>query len=168
MIWLRLFGGWLAGLPRPVWYALAAILALWYSHHLGYKACEKDNEAKAAKVIEKIVYRQGKVTERVVTKYVDRIKEVRIKGDTIIQKVTEYVTPENDAACTINAGFVSLWNHANQNTVPDPAQGTDGAPSEVKLSDVAAQHAIESKTCTETETKLESLQDWVDAQSKVK
>lgn len=168
MILLSLAGKWLAGLPRWVWYGIAGILFCWWLYHKGVTDERARNEAKAAKVIEKIVYKQGKVTEKIVTQYVDRIKVVRIKGDTIIQKVTEYVTPENDAACTINNGFVILWNAANQNTVPEAATGADGAPSEVKLSDVAAQHATESKVCTETETKLESLQDWVDAQSKVK
>lgn len=168
MIWLRLFGGWLAGLPRWVWYGIAAILFCWWLYHKGVTDERARNEAKAAKVIEKIVYKQGKVTEKIVTKFQDRIVKVRVAGENIIKEVPIYVTPENDAACTINNGFVSLWNAANQNTVPEAATGSDAAASEVKLSDVAAQHATESKVCTETETKLESLQDWVDAQSKMK
>lgn len=158
----------LKGLPWQLYAVLGLILSLWWCYHLGYKASERDNEAKAAKVIEKIVYKQGKVTEKVITKYVDRVREVRIKGDTIIQKVTEYVTPENDLACTVNAGFVRLWDDSNQNAVSEATSGADAAPSEISLSDIGRQKAIEAKMQYETETQLEALQEWVREQGKVK
>lgn len=160
-------GGFLKGLPREVWIGLGCIFALWYAYHSGYKNCEKDQAAKAVKVVEKIVYKQGKVTERVVTKFQDRIVKVRVAGETIIKEVPVYVTPENDAACIINNGFVSLWNRANQGTIPEAASAIDGAPSEVRLSEVASQHGAEALVCRETETKLEALQDWVREQERI-
>lgn len=134
----------------------------------GCRHGQSNIKEKAATDKVRIVYKQGKVTEKVVTKYVDRIQTIRVKGDEIIKEIPVYVTPENDAACTINNGFVRLWNDANQGAVSDAAPGTDAAPAEVSLSDVGQQKAIESRVCHETEAKLEALQEWVRAQSKVK
>lgn len=129
---------------------------------------EGKTEGKAAKETVKIVYKQGKVTERVVTKYLDRVRTIRIAGDQIIKEVPVYVTPENDAACVINGGFVRLWNDANQGAVSDPAGGADAAPSAVELSEVGRQKAVEAKLHRETEAQLIALQEWVRVQSKVK
>lgn len=104
---------------------------------------------------------QGKVTERVVTKYVDRVVTVREKGDTIIRRVPVYVTAQDDSNCTINNGFVRLWNDANTGQVSEPSAGADAAPSGVVLSEVATQKGYEAKLCRETEQRLISLQEWV-------
>ncbi len=125
-------------------------------------------EVAEAKETVRIVYRQGAVTEKVVTKYVDRVRTIRIKGDEIIKEVPVYVTPENDAACTVNAGFVRLWNDANQGEVSDAASGADAAPAEVSLSDIGRQKAAEAKLHRETEAQLEALQEWVREQAEVK
>ena len=50
--------------------------------------------------------RQAQATVKVVTQYVDRVRVVREKGDTIIKEVPIYVPVQADAACTINRGFV--------------------------------------------------------------
>lgn len=105
-----------------------------------------------------------KVTTKVVTQYVDRIKVVKEKGDTIIQKVPVYVTVKDDSRCIVNTGFVRLWNSANQMSVPGAPNSTDGQPSEVVLSDIATQHGKESTVCIGTETQLNSLQQWIKEQ----
>lgn len=104
---------------------------------------------------------QGKITDRVVTKYVDRIVTIREKGDTIIQRVPVYVTAQDDSNCTINNGFVRLWNEANTGEVSEPSAGADEAASGVVLSEVATQKGYEAKLCRETEQRLISLQEWV-------
>src|SRR5690606_9113054 len=50
--------------------------------------------------------RQAQATVKVVTQYVDRVRVVREKGETIIKEVPVYVPVQADAACTINRGFV--------------------------------------------------------------
>lgn len=125
------------------------------------------DEKKTAEATVKVVYRQGAVTEKVVTKYVDRVRVIREKGDQIIKEVPVYVTAENDAACTVNNGFVRLWNDANQGEISDAAAGTDAAASTVSLSDVGRQKAAEAKLSRETEERLIALQEWVREQSKL-
>lgn len=108
-----------------------------------------------------------KVTTEVVTVYKDRIKTVYVKGDTIIKKVPVYVTEKDDSRCVINAGFVRLWNSANQMSVPGSSTGADQTASTVVLSDVAAQHGREAQLCHAKEEQLNRLTEWVVRQSKV-
>lgn len=44
--------------------------------------------------------KQAEATVKVVTQYVDRVRVVREKGDTIIKEVPVYVPVQADAACT--------------------------------------------------------------------
>lgn len=105
-----------------------------------------------------------KVTTEVVTKYVDRIKVVKENGDTIIKKVPVYVNVKDDSKCTVNNGFVRLWDSANQMSVPGASSSTDGSPSTVVLSDIAAQHSKEATICTRTESQVNGLQNWIKEQ----
>jgi hypothetical protein len=57
------------------------------------------------------------------TKFVERVKTVRQAAQVITKEVKVYVTAEDDRACHIPDGFVSLLNRAAQSSVPraDPA-----------------------------------------------
>lgn len=111
--------------------------------------------------------RQAEVTVKVVTKYVDRIQVIREKGDVIIKEFPAYVTPESDARCTINAGFVRLHDAAAANEVPGPARIADAAPSGIALSTVAGTVAENYQRCHENAAQLTLLQEWVREQAKV-
>ncbi|MCW5672263.1 MAG: hypothetical protein KIT86_21595, partial [Hydrogenophaga sp.] len=63
--------------------------------------------------------RQAQATVKVVTQYVDRIRVVRAKGDTIIKEVPVYVPVHADVACTINRGFVRLHDAAAAGELPE-------------------------------------------------
>ena len=109
-----------------------------------------------------------KVTTKVITKYIHDVQVVREKGNTIIKKVPVYVTVKDDAACTIDTGFVSLWNDSNSLRVSSPSNESNDTASSVVLSDVAAQHVTEASLYHETATQLIALQDWVRRQRQVK
>ncbi|MCI3205826.1 MULTISPECIES: hypothetical protein [Pandoraea] len=95
----------------------------------------------------------------VITQYVDRVREVRVKGDTIIQKVPVYVTAEADAACTVPAGFVRLHDAAAANTAPDNPSDSDARPSGVALSAVAATVADNYTAYHELAARFDALRD---------
>lgn len=78
----------------------------------------------AVKVLEKKVI-QHEITERVVTKYVDKIQIVKQKGDTIIKRVPTYITPRDDANCTIPDSFRVLWNQTNRGDDGESTGDTD-------------------------------------------
>lgn len=165
---------WLTKIPKWVWWMLAGAvvlgLVLWRLDSWGdarYEKGRSDLLAEQREAADKIEDAQVAVTTRVVTEYVDRIVEVRVQGETIIKEAPVYVTAEDDLACTINNGFVRLWNDANVGKISNSPAGVDGSPSGVSLSEVGTQKAREAQYTRELEQQLISLQDWVSAQQKL-
>ena len=104
--------------------------------------------------------RQALATVKVVTEYVDRVRIVREKGDTIIKEVPVYVPVQADAACTINRGFVRLHDATAASELPEPARDTDVAATGIALSAVAGTVAANYQTCHENAEQLRALQTW--------
>ena len=104
---------------------------------------------------------QAQATVEVITEYVDRVRVVREKGDTIIKEVPVYVPVQADAACTINRGFVRLHDAAAAGALPEPARDTDAAAAGIALSAVAGTVATNYQTCHENAEQLRALQTWV-------
>ena len=104
---------------------------------------------------------QAQATVKVVTQYVDRVRVVREKGDTIIKEVPVYVPVQADAACTINRGFVRLHDAAAAGELPTPAGDSDAAASGLALSTVAGTVTANYQTCHETAEQLRALQEWI-------
>ncbi|WP_238945044.1 hypothetical protein [Vandammella animalimorsus] len=77
---------------------------------------------------------QAQATVKVVTRYVDRVRIVREKGDVIIKEVPVYVPAQADAACTVNRGFVRLHDAAAAGELPTPAGDPDAAAAGLALS----------------------------------
>ncbi|QNB08321.1 hypothetical protein G5S34_17220 [Herbaspirillum frisingense] len=132
-------------------------------HGAGRVQAKWDAEKRSAATVAKVVTAgQDVVLRQVVTNYVDRVKTITVQGETRIKEVPIYVTAQDDAACSINAGFVRMWNAANAGTAisPNPS-GADEAPSGVSLSDTAAQHDREATYTHQIEEQLIALQDAV-------
>ncbi|MCC6591841.1 MAG: hypothetical protein IT479_01075 [Xanthomonadales bacterium] len=148
-----LFGfGWIkgAGHVQAQWDAAVHKQAL-------HTAAVRERQAQATAVREE----QAQATVKVVTQYVDRIRVVREKGDTIIKEVPVYVPVQADAACTINRGFVRLHDAAAAGALPEPARDTDAAAAGIALSAVAGTVATNYQTCHETAEQLSALQAWI-------
>jgi hypothetical protein len=105
--------------------------------------------------------RQAEATVKVVTQYVDRVRVVREKGDTIIKEIPVYVPVQADAACTINRGFVRLHDAAAEGRMPEPARDADAPAAGIALSAVAGTVATNYQTCHENAEQLMSLQKWI-------
>ena len=99
---------------------------------------------------------------RVVTKYVDRVQTVYVKGKTITKEIPVYVTPEADAACVVPAGFVRIHDDAAANTTPEPTAGDPDAPAAgVTLSAIAETVADNYTQYHALGEQLIGLQDYV-------
>ena len=122
-----------------------------------WDAAVKQDALQAAAVREE----QAQATVEVITEYVDRVRVVREKGDTIIKEVPVYVPVQADAACTINRGFVRLHDAAAAGALPEPARDADAAAADIALSAVAGTVATNYQTCHETAEQLRALQTWV-------
>lgn len=105
--------------------------------------------------------RQAEATVKVVTQYVDRVRIVREKGDTIIKEVPVYVPVQADAACTINRGFVRLHDAAAAGELPESAGDADATAADIALSTVAGTVVANYQTCHENAEQLKALQAWV-------
>jgi hypothetical protein len=157
----------------PVWvYELIFVLLLigggLFNGKIQYYRGEHSQMAKEKTAEQKYVQQSQKVTTQVQTVYVDRVKTITTVGQTIIKKVPIYVTKHDDLMCTINTGFVSLWNSANQMSVPSPATSVDETPSAITLSDVANQHTIEATQYNELSEQVIALQSWIQQEQQLK
>ena len=106
----------------------------------------------------------GVVTTKIITEYVDRVKVVKQKGDTVTIYVTKWLTPESDSKCMVPNNFVSLHNAAASNGV---AVESDNNDSKIKLSDVAKTVTTNYTSYYEVKEQLTSLQKWIREQQKV-
>lgn len=172
MTWLALkalLGGafkFLRGIPWQVWLAILFGLFVFASYQYGERDGRAEVQAEWAESIargkrrlDELKAKQGAVTVRVETKYVDRVKVIREKGQTIVRQVPVFVPA---GSCDLPGGFRVLHDAAAANTIPDPAGIPDAAP--VPAQDVAATVADNYLTCHETAERLIALQEWVRGQ----
>jgi len=148
-------------------YGLVIIMALGTAAGVGYhKGVQRlwDYQVEQARAAVAIVVKQGKVTERVVNRY------IKVKGDAVVvertveKEVTRYV--ETNPGYCLDADWRRLHD-ASTGAVPDPARSTDGTASGVEV-------AALTQTCTEnyaeyhrTAARLTFLQAWAREQQKV-
>lgn len=147
---------------------LAAIAGwLWWSHH---RLVEAQADAQAAQARAEGLSAQLTAAQkdaRIVTRYVDRVHTVRVRGATLIQKVPVYVPQTTADAGFVNRGFIRLLNAAAEGNVDLPARAgaLDAQPAGIGLDTVAGSVVGNYTTCHATETQLTSLQEWVRAHS---
>jgi hypothetical protein len=140
---------------------------------IGYKHAEndwemrfKDLEVKAAQLEADNARLEAKgeqITIQYVTKYVDRIKIVKEKGDEIIVKVPVYINEKSDDGCVVNHGFRVLHDSAATNTpeVPNTTGPSYEDPTNLKLSTIGTTVGQNYKTYHEVREQLIQLQDWI-------
>lgn len=113
---------------------------------------KEENATLTAKASEKTV--------EVVTKYVDRVRVVKQKGDTIVKEVPVYVTDTANRQCTLTRGFAAVHDSSAKN-IPIPKDIKADEPIDTTLSDAAKTISSNYTTCNEIREQLISLQEWV-------
>lgn len=118
--------------------------------------------------IDKIKTESTKASKQVVYKYIERTKVVKEKNNAIRNQVTQYVSKEADANCTIPGSAVVLHDAAAKNIVPDSTTGVnEGAARDVTLSRLLDTTVLNYGTFYEVKEQLKALQDWVREQKKI-
>lgn len=137
--------------------------------HLRFNAGQADirskweaQKEKDAAELAKLKAKSSEVTVRVETKYVDRIKEIRVKGDTIVKKVPIYVPA---GLPDLPPGWRLLHDHAAAGTVPGSSENANGAPVAPEVAAVAV--ADNYATCLANTQQLRGLQEWVNEQKRL-
>ncbi|MCY1557670.1 hypothetical protein D9M68_945400 [compost metagenome] len=94
-----------------------------------------------------------------VTRYVDHVETIKVKGDTIIKEIPRYVPVQADAACTVPVGFVRVHDAAAAGAVLDSGPGdADAVPSGIALSAVTGTIAGNYTSCHADAEQLSALQ----------
>lgn len=101
-------------------------------------------------------------SERVVTRFVDRVQIVRERGATITKEVPIYVTVQADSQCSVPSGFVWLHDAAAANLpLGEPAGDPDAPAAGVALSTVAETVAGNYGIAHELRAQVIGLQEYV-------
>ncbi len=144
---------------------LAAALfsaGLYVGHKWGVSSCYEATIEAQRHTIETGI-QQAVVSDKTITKYVDRVQIVQGKSRAIIKEVKVYV---KDDTCTLSGGFRMLHDSAANNELPDPARIAD---AETVDAETVAQTVLENyQACNVNSETLSSLQQWVREQSAIR
>ncbi|AMP05335.1 hypothetical protein CPter91_2994 [Collimonas pratensis] len=108
--------------------------------HIAYVNQQAERSTKIAKA------QQAVVTQTQI-KYVDRIKTIYVKGETIEKQVPIYITQADNDRFAVNAGFVRLYDAAWSGEDPRPAADSDREPASVSLAQVVEADVFNATTC---------------------
>lgn len=92
---------------------LAVIVFIVSSYLIGLHTGKMQELRKQETVALKANVKQQQSSVKTVTEYVDKVKVVRQKGETVIKEVPVYITKDVDSGCTIPNSFGLLWNASN-------------------------------------------------------
>jgi hypothetical protein len=164
-------------------YAAVALLlfsAIYTVYNKGYNEGEADtkikwmaeNEAKRIaieKVITNVKALQEAVNKSSEIQYVEKVKVITKKGDTIYEKIPEIITVKDDSMCRLNVGTIRLLDFAaeansHNTTLPDATDPTNADPAAATISDVTRSVTSNYQTYHQVAAQLTSLQEWIKAQ----
>lgn len=107
-------------------------------------------------------------TTKIVTRTIEKVVEVKVKGDTIVQKVPVYVTAKADSQCVVTNGTVSVFNAAASNVLlPGTASGVQDGPSGVALSTLTGTAAQWASLYHQLAKRYEGLREWTETQGAI-
>lgn len=135
-----------------------------------YETYKANNEKEKAEIVarnKELESKSSEVTVEVVTKYVDRIKTVKEKGEEIVREVPIYITKESDAKCSIPLGFVRAHDSAARGEkVSEAAGASNERATDLKLSEATETITGNYGTCNQIAQQLRSLQEWIREQER--
>jgi hypothetical protein len=109
---------------------------------------------------------QTQVTAAVLATYTPAVAAITVNASALAKEIPAYVTPKDDAGCTLNTGAVRLLDAAASGlpAVPDAAPGADDAPSGIALSTLVTTEVGNDEAAELNAEQLSALQAWVRAQ----
>lgn len=98
--------------------------------------------------------------DKVATKVAEGMARIEYRTRTIIKEVPIYVSTQADNACTINRGFVELFNSSAQGRLPKPALDSDEPAAGIALSFVGRTSAENHDAYWKCREYLDGWQEW--------
>jgi hypothetical protein len=139
---------------------------------LGVQLAElRSKDAAALKAAEAhvaaVTAAQRHASATVMAAYTPAVAAIVTNFHTLSQEVPAYVTPKDDAGCTLNTGAVSLLDTAIAGNLPglsNAASRSNDAPSGVALSTLVGTDLSNDEAAELNAEQLSALQAWVQAQ----
>lgn len=131
-------------------------------YKIGYEAGKIETAEDLQKQVEYWKEQSGKVTEKIVIEYQDRIKEVvkwRTKNVEIIKLVP--------SVCELPNGWVHVHDRSAQGRDADPARAIDDTPSGVEDVEAIGTVVENYASCHENREQLLALQRWIREQEQL-
>ena len=92
---------------------LAVIIFIVSSYAIGFHTGKMQELKKQEVVALRANVKQQQSSVKTVTEYVDKVKIVRQKGETVVKEIPVYITKDVDSGCVIPDAFGVLWNTSN-------------------------------------------------------
>lgn len=143
-------GWWARALALGLAVVLLAVVLVGYPWARGHgelaeRASWQARERALQERLESLQAQAGRVTEQEVVRYVDKVRVVRARTATIVEKVPVDVGAAADAACAVPAGFVGLHNAAAGDELPAAPDEFDGAGPEDALDAARGREALDGE-----------------------
>jgi hypothetical protein len=113
------------------WLAVSVLVVAVWGH--GYVRGIHHAYGKVATATEKIIYKQGKVTTKVITKYIKVAEKIKESGDESIKAGQSYDIKFPNDDYIFNKYFVSVYNSAITGDVSSLPERDAGDPSGVSV-----------------------------------
>lgn len=138
-------------------------------HH--EKKSEAGRVAKAAAVVAKREAKAAQISSDARASLETKTAEIRTRTVTLIKKVPVYVPAAADRECSVNRGFVRLYNAAASGVSggsggPDETAADNAAPSDVPLSTVGETSVTDLGVAYQWREEAMTWRQWYADQSK--
>jgi len=156
-------------IPWQIWvcagFILYSVALGWFFHHKGAAAVQKKWDMAVVLgtlIVNDLRAGQGKITTVTEVKYLDRIKVIHEKGETITKLIPQFIP---NGSCDLPGGFRVLHDAAVTSTIPTAAEGTNAAA--VSIEDTATTVIGNYTQCNGAISDLQGLREWVSQQEQL-
>jgi hypothetical protein len=161
------------GMPAWAWRVLAYALLVaalvvfgWVKGNEHGTRKLTDYQAEQALQAQKIIVKQGAVTERVIKEYIEVQGKTRTVTQEVQKEVTRYV--ETAPRLVLDADWVRLHDRAALGAISEAPGSADGAGGETTSPEALQTVTDNYGACHRNADKLTALQEWVREQAVVK
>lgn len=166
MIWASIFAA-AKKIPYQVYILVGLIFAVWvfgnWRHSTGKAEVQARWDASVERgkvIVQELKDKQIVVNKIVDTKYIETVKEIYVKGDTIIKEIPVYI-PEDTP--DLPGGFRVLHDAAVSSSIPLPSESLGAAPVRVET---ATETIIDNyTTCLVIREEVVAWRQWYQEQA---
>lgn len=147
---------------KPVAYAVAAVALVGFGYTKGIEHVYKGQRAATTQ----LVYKQGKVTTKVVTKYVKVAEKIKSQGEDLKKEGQGYAIKFPSDNYIFNNYYVRLYDSSITGSVPALSGGDTAEPSGVSVSESLSVSLINNVAGRMWKNRALACEEWAEQQEK--